>query len=213
MKVSPTEPLPYSKLGNSSSLPERHGVDFMWVANSKTWGVQRKKFPEDFLASLSDGRLTKEIAQMQSLDHPIILLEGLGTWTDDGFLLDQQFHLGQLYGWMLSAFWEKEIPVFQVRTARDAIHFIDRVEAWSMRKSHWSLTRRPKPKGNLWGKKGNKDWGIHLLQSFDMIGPAAAEAIYSHFGHVPMEWTVSEQDLMEVEGIGKGKARKLLDSL
>lgn len=200
-------------MGQTSSLPERYGVDFFWVANAKTWGIQRKRFPDDFLASLGDGRLTKELAQMQQLDHGIVLLEGLGTWTDDGFLLDQQFHMGQLYGWMLSCHWEMGIPVFRVKSERDAIFFIDRVESWSMRKSHWSLARRPKPKGNMWGQKGNKEWGIHLLQSFDGIGPAAAEAIYEHFGRVPLQWTVDDKDLTEVPGIGKGKASKLIDSL
>lgn len=213
MKVSPTEPIPYSKLGESSSLPERHGVDFFWVAQGKTWGVQRKRFPEDYLASLSDGRLTKELAQMQALDRPMILLEGLGTWTDDGYLLDQKFHASQLYGWMLSCFFEKQIPVFQVKGERDALFFIDRVEAWSMRKSHHSLSRRPKPKGNMWGKKENKDWGIHVLQSFEGIGPATAEAIYVHFGGIPLTWTVGMEDLTQVAGIGPPTAQKLIDSL
>jgi Fanconi anemia group M protein len=213
MKVSPTEPIPFSKLGETSSLPERHGVDFFWVANGITWGIQRKRFPDDFLASLSDGRLAKELAQMQSLDRPMIVLEGLGTWTNDGYLLDQKFHASQLYGWMLSCFFEKQIPVFQVRSERDALFFIDRVEAWSLRKSHHSLSRRPKPKGNMWGQKENKDWGIHLLQSFEGIGPSAAQAIYEHFGHIPLQWTVTEKDLMEIEGIGKGKAMTLLNSL
>lgn len=213
MKVSPTEPAPFSKLGKTSPLPEKHGVDFFWVAMSRTWGVQRKRFPDDFLASLGDGRLNKELGQMQQLDHPIVLLEGLGSWSDDGWLLDQKFHKGQLDGWILSCFFEKGVPVVQVRTERDALFFIDRVEAWSMRKSHWSLTRRPKPRGNMWGQKGNKEFGLHVLQSFEGIGPAAAQAILDHIGHVPLKWTVDEKDLLEVEGIGKGRARALLDSL
>ncbi len=214
MKVSPTEPIPFSRLGQTSSIPEKYGVDFFWVGNARTWGIQRKRFPDDFLASLlHDGRLAKELSQMQQLDHGIILLEGLGTWSDDGFLLDQKFHIGQLYGWMLSCFFEMNLPVFRVRTQRDALFFIDRMEAWSKRKSHWSLHRRPKAKANMWGQKGNYEWGIHLLQSFEGIGPAAAEGIYNHFGHVPLKWTVTEDDLMEVPGIGKKKARDLLDSL
>lgn len=213
MKVSPTERAPFSHLGESSSLPERHGVDFFWVAQGITWGIQRKRFPEDFLSSLSDGRLAKELAQMQTLDRPMILLEGLGTWTNDGYLLDQKFHASQLYGWMLSCFFERQVPVFQVRTERDAIFFIDRVEAWSLRKSHHSLSRRPKPKGNMWGTKENRDWGIHLLQSFDGIGPTTAEAIYVHFAGIPLAWTTTVSELTQIPGIGKPTAEKLLGSL
>ena len=213
MKVSPTEPIPYSKMGESSPIPERYGVDFWWVANAKTWGVQRKKFPDDYLASLKDGRLTKEFGQMQQLDHPIVVLEGLGSWTDDGMLVDQQYHLGQLYGWMMSAFFEMGVPVFRVKNQRDFLHFLDRMEAWSKRKTHWSLSRRPKAKSNMWGEKGNREFGIHLLQSFESVGPAAAEAIYDHFGKVPLEWSISEEDLVEIKGIGPKTAEGLMGAL
>lgn len=213
MKVSPTEPIPYSKLGETSSLPERHGVDFFWVANGKTWGIQRKRFPDDFLASLHDGRLSKELGQMAQLDHAIILLEGLGTWADDGHLVDQKFHLGQLHGWMMSCFFERGIPVFRVRNERDALFFIDSIEAWSMRKTHWSLGRRPKAKGDMWGKRGNREFGTHILQSFEGIGPAAADAMYDFFGRVPLVWTVTEKELTEVPGIGKVRARGLIEAL
>lgn len=194
-------------------MPEKYGVDFWWVSQGKLWGIQRKRFPDDFLASMLDGRLTKELAQMQGLDHPMIVLEGLGTWTDDGMLLDQRFHKGQLFGWMLSCFFEMGVPVFQVKNQRDCLHFIDRVEAWSQRTSHHSLSRRPKTSRNAWGQKGNKEFGLHLLQSFEGIGPAAAEAIYQHFGEVPIRWTATEKELTEVPGIGPKTAIKLTSSL
>lgn len=211
--VSPTEPQPYSKMGISSATPEKYGVDFWWVANSKLWGIQRKKFPEDYLSSLQDGRLTKELAQMKQLDHAVILLEGLGTWTDDGYLLDQKFHLGQLYGWMMSCFFEQGVPVVRVKAQRDALHFIDRMEAWSQRKSHWSLNRRPKAKADMWGRKGNKEFGIHLLQSFEGVGPAMAEAIYGFYGGVPMKWETDVDELKKVPGVGPKTAEKLLEAL
>lgn len=213
MKISPTEPKPYSSMGESSSTPERYGADFWWVANGETWGIQRKKFPTDFLQSLHDGRLTKELSQMQQLDHGIVVLEGLGTWTDQGTLLDQEFTLGQLYGWMMSCFFEMGVPVFRVKSQRDLLHFIDRMEAWSKRKSHWSLSRRPKAKKTMWGERGNKEYGIHLLQSFEGIGPAAAEAIYDHFDGVPMTWEVTVDELVGVKGIGPKTAEKLMEAL
>ena len=213
MKVSPTEPSPYSAMGDSSSTPERYGADFWWVANGETWGIQRKIFPTDFLQSLHDGRLAKELSQMQQLDHGIVVLEGLGTWTDAGTLLDQQFTLGQLYGWMMSCFFEMGVPVFRVKSQRDLLHFIDRMEAWSKRKSHWSLSRRPKAKKTMWGERGNREFGIHVLQSFEGIGPAAAEAIYDQFDGVPIRWEVTKEDLVKVKGIGPKTAEKLLEAL
>ena len=213
MKVSPTEPVPFSAMGATSAVPEKYGVDFWWVGQGSMWGIQRKRFPEDYLQSLQDGRLTKELGQMQQLDYPMILLEGLGTWTDDGMLLDQKFHKGQLFGWMLSCFFKMGVPVFRVKNQRDALHFIDRVEAWSKQKSHHSLSRRPKAKRDQWGRKGNREFGLHILQSFEGIGPAAAEGIYEFFDGVPLEWTVGSDDLQQVDGIGPKTADKLLEAL
>lgn len=213
MKISPTEPYPYSALGQPSSLPEKYGVDFFWAAGGLLWGVQRKKFPEDFLPSLTDGRLAKELAQMQNLDRPAVVLEGLGTWTDDGMLVDQKFHLGQLYGWMLSCWFEKNVPVFRVKSQRDFLHFVDRMEAWSLRDSHHSLSRRPRAKADMWGRRGNREFGVHLLQSFDGVGPAVAGAIYDHFGRVPLALDVTEEELMKVPGVGPGIVAKIKDGL
>lgn len=37
-----------------------------------------------------------------------------------------------------------------------------------------------------------------------------AGQIYDHFGMIPLRWTVSEAELMEVQGIGAGRAASLL---
>jgi ERCC4-type nuclease len=52
-----------------------------------------------------------------------------------------------------------------------------------------------------------------LLQSFEGIGPAAAEGIYDHFEGVPLEWSVTPEELQEIDGIGPKTAEKLMDSL
>ena len=59
MLVSPTERPPISELGESSSRPEKYGVDVMFLANGAVVGVQRKAIA-DLVASARDGRLGKE---------------------------------------------------------------------------------------------------------------------------------------------------------
>lgn len=82
---SPTEPKALVKtLGKTSGKPESYGVDFMWKADDKWYGVQRKRFPDDLEASLADGRLAKEMGQIQGIDQAFLILEGMGKWTTDG---------------------------------------------------------------------------------------------------------------------------------
>src|SRR5690606_37254518 len=66
--ISPTEPPAVRALGTTSSTPELYGCDILIVANKTRTGVQRKKFPEDLVASLADGRLYSQLPKMAALD-------------------------------------------------------------------------------------------------------------------------------------------------
>lgn len=71
---------------------EEYGADFLLSTNRGLVGIQRKKFPGDFLASIQDGRLVKELAQLRELEFRIILLEGKPRYTKDGVLLNGRRH-------------------------------------------------------------------------------------------------------------------------
>lgn len=94
-------------------------------------------------------------------------------------------------------------------TARSILDF----EKWCKKDKHTALTRRPGPSKDLWGTVGSKDFGMHLLMGVDGVGPTLAEAIWDHFGQVPMRWSVGVKELMDVPGIGKKTAEKLISSL
>lgn len=210
--VSPTERGLLAAIGKSSSIPERKGVDVFWVARGKQWGVQRKEFPNDFVASLRGERLSKELAQMAKLDVAILLLEGYGQWTNSGQNLEQAITKQQLWNWTISAALSRGIMVYQVESEADGTEFVKSVYAWSNKPVHRALMTRPKPQGS-WGERGNLDWELHLLQSFEGIGPGVAMEIIKHFEGLPMQWTVTVDELQEVKGIGKKRAEALIRSL
>jgi len=67
MLVAPTEPMTLKALGTVSLVPEDYGSDFLWASPVfGLVGVQRKE-ASDFVASVMDGRLDKELAQMKQL--------------------------------------------------------------------------------------------------------------------------------------------------
>ena len=51
--------------GLSSSIPEKFGADFLAYEPNGILAIQRKLFPEDYFASIKDGRLQKEIARFE----------------------------------------------------------------------------------------------------------------------------------------------------
>lgn len=203
--ISPTEPLWLKATGKSSSLPEKLGVDILWPRYRA--GVQRKEF-NDLLASLGD-RLTREISQMQQLRTAILLVEGRGRWTTDGELVGYRtrFTRKQLWGLQLSM-QAKGIWIITTDNAEDTLQALAGIEAWIQKPRHDSLERRKKAgSSNGWGVSA-EDRAVHLLQSYDGIGPERARKILKHFGACPVGWTVGLEELMKVPGVGRKTAEK-----
>lgn len=215
MLVSSTEPFIFKALGTSSMTPERYGCDFLIVKGKAKTGVQRKKFPNDLIASLADGRLYEQVHLMGKLDRAIILFEGYGKWTSDGELMDfAQFTKHQMYSLIMSLAFEFGIEVLIVRDMNETQQFLVSLESWSGKEKHSSLRTRPGPSKDSWGRVGIKEYGMHLLQSFPGVGPELAGRIWDHFGGVPIVWEIDGPErLAEIQGIGKQKAAQIYAAL
>ena len=214
MLISPTEPQPLKDIGKVSSLSEKYGSDILMLIKDVRVGVQRKKFPEDLMASLADGRLYDQIRKMVELNHAVVVLEGFGQWTTDGVLMHPRytFTRDQLHGLMMSLSFEFGIQVFQVRDMTETIRLLHNLEKWLHKPSHTSLLRRPGPSKDSWNEKSERMNGIHLIQSFPGVGPTLAARIYDHYGRVPMAWDEGI-DFTDVSGIGKEKAKQMMETM
>jgi DNA excision repair protein ERCC-4 len=212
--VSPTEPPALKAIGRVGLLPERFGVDVLWTAHGSKYGAQRKTVA-DLLASVEDGRLSKELAQMKSSSiHAFLIIEGRVRWTDDGELM------GNAWGrqWTRSHWWgllmsvqEQGVGWFETRDVGETADCVRAIEAWSKKKTHGS--GRPGPKG-IWGTSPtDRDWGVHVLTSFPGIGPEIAGRVFDRGGRVPLEWTITMEELMATEGIGKKRAAAMIKAL
>lgn len=214
MLVSPSEPPRLKAIGKvSRKHEEEFGVDVWWCARGRTFGVQRKEL-SDFLASIHDGRLKTDRAKMRRLDQPILLLEGRPRWSLDGQLITsgygQSWTRTQHRNYLLSV-QADGIMVESTDDLDDTILRIQEMRRWSD-KEHVSGKGRPKPVSS-WGKAGHRDFQVHVLTSFDGIGPMQAERILDHFGRMPLHWDVSEKELQQVAGIGPTRAKRLLRAL
>lgn len=210
--IAPTEPPRLRDIGEVSLVTERNGVDVLWAAQGGLWGIQRKEL-SDLVASKSDGRLAKELAQMSGLEVAVIVVEGRPTWTNEGVLMSEWAELSrrQLHGML----WSCRLRGVWIEYTEDLDHTIDVVRwlrDWSRKGRHSGMRGRPKPDGN-WGKVSDREWAIHLLSGMEAIGPTMAERIWEAFGRVPLAWTVTEEEMLEVPGIGPKRARSLMKAL
>ena len=73
---------------------------------------------------------------------------------------------------------------------------------------------RPKEAAkNRWGQPDQAEFAKYFLQGLPGVGPETSEAIYNHFGRLPLAWTCSEQELREVYRIGPVTSKHLMQML
>lgn len=207
---SPAEPAEIRAQFTVSGLCETLGADFLLASPAGWIGIQRKEV-RDLVASVRGDRICRELGQGADLAQMVLIVEGDWRWQANGqSLVVDGFTRAQYDGLML-AFQHEQWWVLHTPTIHETITTVQRAANWFAKEHHHSLRQRPNHRG-VWGTHTNRDWAIHLLQSFDGVGVELAGRIYDQLG-VPLAWTVTEKDLLAVPGVGKKKAATILRAL
>jgi ERCC4-type nuclease len=209
--IAGTEPADLRALGSVRALPERFGCDVLWRARGAWWGVQRKEL-SDFLASVSDGRLGKELGQMADVrasgGTTVLVIEGTPRFTTEGaFIGDGWGGIGNrltlpMWRKMLMSVMETGCGVMPARNLRETIELVLTMWKWSGEVHTLAGTRPKQVKGDSWGGKDNEHYGNWFLQGIPGVGADKAAAIIRHFGYVPVKLDVDWEEIGKVEGIG-----------
>jgi ERCC4-type nuclease len=213
----------FHDMGVVSNLPEEYGADFFWESPMGKVGVQRKAFPGDWRASMADGRLNRELLQMQALDVRVLVIEGeqRAKWSLGGNLMEQftaqRYTKEQHRNLQASIGIHRGVVIEHTNDTRDTRTFIEDFKAWTMKDEHHALDMRPaaKPKDStgagFWDVVGNRDFQRYFLMSFYFIGPKRADAILDHFHGLPFQLTCSFEELCEIPGFGPVLAKRFMD--
>lgn len=207
-----SEPAPFSVLGKRSARPEAWGVDFLTFVNGRWFGAQRKD-TMDLIASLHDGRLSMERAQMNELmglgGVAMLIVEGRPKFINGYIDKDhgKPFSRDQLRRYLASV-QAQGIWVEHTDSIADTIECLGSYRGW-LGKEKVSGPSRPKP-GGAWGTPTNRDWAIFFLCSFPHIGPDRAAMILDYFGgRIPAQWDCTYADFLNIPGIGDKAANAL----
>lgn len=180
-------------------------MDFLYYTKLGMVGVQRKEYG-DLINSVMGDRVYRECWLMKQLDIGIWVIEGRPQWTSDGQLVSRQKwtvhqHLGVIFSLQSRGFW-----VASTESLTGTANLLTYLSTWLDKDSHSGLDVRPNPQSEF-GVTTEKDWAIHLLQGFPMMGPKTASSLYTSLG-LPLEFTCTLDQLKTVPGVGPKRAAR-----
>lgn len=202
-----------------SSLPEEKGADILIYTKQGLFGIQRKEVPNDFLSSITDGRIARETSLLpKGCKFRLLLLEGRFRYWPDGRIIigrrePSRFTEAQIRGILFDIKYVKGVDYDYTDDLDDTIFYIKTIAQWMNKEKHLGLFSRPGGPKGTWAIPTVEETHSWLLQGFEGVGPALADAIIEHFGRIPLAWTCSLGELVKVPRLSAKRAKILWGSL
>lgn len=159
--------------------------------------IERKTYA-DFAISLVDGRLFPQAAALARCRHrPVVLLEGPKPSQMPGI------HPHALKGAMLSLAVMWRLPVICSRDPEDSLLILRFLAQQLVRTDGGLLPRYDRKPKRFTSRQ------LYVLQGLPGVGPALADRLLLQFSSVERVITADERQLVQVRGIGAGKAQRI----
>lgn len=220
--ISPSEVKLAGKLKDSaivSPLPERKGADILAYTKQGLLGIQLKEIPNDFLSSVTDGRLARETSLLpKSCKFSLLLLRGHFKYWPDGRAATgrkepSRFTKIQIHGILFDVRYVKGVDYDYVEDMDEVVLYLRALTNWLNSGKHFGLFTRPGGQKGTWIIPTAKETHSWVLQGFNGIGPSLADAIIERFGQIPLAWTCSLGELAKVPRLSAKRAKILWESL
>jgi Fanconi anemia group M protein len=186
-------------LGMGAEVEERTLPVADFVCSDRV-AVERKT-RMDFEKSVVDGRLFEQLKRLgESYQRVVLVVEG----EKGGEMLRKEALLGA-YSAVMAEF---GASIFFTRNAEKTAELV-----FAIARHEQVAEKRPL-------RVSGARKGITLAQNqkaivemLPMVGPVAAEALLLHFGSVEAVFNAGEKELLEVEGVGKKRARAIRNTI
>lgn len=167
--------------------------------------VIERKTIEDFLTSITDGRLFNQLINMSNnYEKPVLLLEGN---IDEIYTL-REIHKNAIMGIISSIATTYRIPIINTKDIYESADYIYHIAKREQEKNEKPIKIRI-------GKKGltPEEQQQYILEGFPMIGPQMAKTLLNKFGTIKNIMNTTEKELIQLPNMGEIKAKKLLKLL
>ncbi len=161
-------------------------------------GVERKTV-EDYLGSLIEGKLFKQAAKLrEAYPRPILIIEG------EGLLTKRNISHNAIYGSMVSIIVDFGIPVITTKNPIETANLLYIIAAREQRDEKKPVATR--------GEKtpmSTREKQQFIVEGLPNISAVLAKRLLEHFGSIKDIVNASEEELKEIQGIGKNIATEI----
>jgi len=165
-------------------------------------GVERKNV-DDFLESLINGKLFKQMAQLRdAYSRPVLILEG------ENLLTKRNISHNAIFGSLASITVDFGIPVLATKDASETADLLRVIAKREQKEDKKEVAvRGEKTQMSL------RERQQFIVEGLPNVSAVIAQRLLSHFGSVKDIANATEEELLEVKGVGKNIASDIIKLL
>ena len=165
-------------------------------------GVERKNV-DDFLASLIEGKLFKQMAQLRdAYSRPVLILEG------ENLLTKRNISHNAIFGSLASISVDFGIPVLMTKDSSETADFLKVIAQREQREDKKAvIVRGEKTQMSL------RERQQFIIEGLPNVSAVIAKRLLGNFGSIKDIANATEEELLEVKGVGKNIASDIIKLL
>ena len=157
--------------------------------------VERKTI-SDFISSMINNRLLKQIEEMKQYSERLLIIEGFDEqelYSEENAFQKNGMHPNSIRGFLLSISLKHKIPIIFTKNCQDTAKFIYLISKKNIKKSEIPLNANKK----TLNKKEQLEF---IIESFPGIGPKTARKLLEKFGTLKNIINAEPDQLKEILG-------------
>jgi ERCC4-type nuclease len=186
----------------------------------------------DFVGSLIDGRLLEQVKTLKrSVLKPLIIIEG-----EQSIFSQRNISPNAIYGMLSTITVSYQVPILFTRNEQETAGLMvmiakreqERELRFQMQSQHLSqsqsdgsdisknnqpISLQPTYALHALKPKSEKEQLEYIVSAIPQVGTSAARKLLEHFGSIAQIACASEDEICEINGIGKQSAKKIIEFL
>jgi Fanconi anemia group M protein len=163
--------------------------------------VIERKTVSDFISSMINKRLIKQIEELKQYKNKLLIIEGISErelYTDSG----EGINANAVRGFLLSILLKHQIPILFSKNSEDTAKFIN------------VLSKKKEKEINLNAKKktlNKKEQLQFIIEGFPGVGPKKAKKLLEKFGTIQNIILAPTEELEDILGIQAKNIREIIE--